>query len=79
MPSYPVTMRGMFPNHQAGRRISEVYFLVFMTAGLGSWLGGYMRDLTGNYTASFGLAVTSSSLALVALGLSSKMCPTRNS
>ena len=56
LPSYPVLMRDMFPNHQAGRRISEVYFLVFMTAGLGSWVGGYLRDLTGNYTTSFGVA-----------------------
>jgi MFS family permease len=77
LPSYPVIIRGMFPNHQAGRRISEVYFLAFMTAGLGSWLGGYLRDLTGNYTASFGLAVVGSSLALVALSLSSKLCLTR--
>jgi MFS family permease len=69
LPSYPLILRAMFPNHQAGRRISEVYFLVFMTAGLGSWLGGYLRDLTGSYTASFGLAVASSGLALIALGV----------
>jgi MFS family permease len=69
LPSYPVIMRSMFPNHQAGRRISEVYFLAFMTAGLGSWLGGYLRDVTGSYMAPFGLAVACSGLALVVLGL----------
>ena len=76
LPSYPVIVRAMFPNHQAGRRISEVYFLVFMTAGLGSWVGGYLRDLTGNYMASFGLAALSSGIALVVLGLSNRLrCP----
>ena len=72
LPSYPVILRAMFPNHQAGRRISETYFLVFMTAGLGSWLGGYLHDLTGNYTASFGLAALSSGIALAVLGLSNR-------
>lgn len=72
LPSYPIIVRGMFPNHESGRRISEVYFLGITTGGLGSWLGGYLRDLTGNYTASFGLAVACSSLALVALTILKK-------
>lgn len=73
LPSYPVIMRGMFPNHQAGRRSSEVYFLVVMTAGLGSWLGGYLRDFTGNYSISSCLAALSSGIALVVLGMSNRL------
>jgi MFS family permease len=70
LPSYAVIMRDMFPDGQSGRRFSEIYFLVFMTAGLGSWMGGYLRDLTGSYTTSFGLASICTGLALLILGMS---------
>lgn len=73
LPSYPIIMRNLFPAAQAGRRISEIYFLVFMSAGLGSWTGGYLRDMTGSYTASFALAVAGSTLALLALTLAARL------
>ncbi|WP_454743859.1 MFS transporter [Cupriavidus necator] len=68
LPSYAVMLSSIFPPHQAGRRISEVYSLVFIMAGLGSWFGGVLRDNTGSYTSSFCLASLSSGLALLVIG-----------
>ncbi|WP_317922781.1 MFS transporter [Cupriavidus sp. TA19] len=68
LPTYAVVLSNIFPPHQAGRRISEVYSLVFLMAGLGSLLGGVFRDNTGSYTSSFCLASLSSGVALLVLG-----------
>ena len=67
LPSYAVMLSGIFPRHQTGRRISEVYSLVFVMAGLGSWLGGLLRDSTGSYVSSFALASLSSGFAFLVL------------
>lgn len=56
LPGYAMTVREMFPEQQAGRRISEVYFLAFLAAGGGSWLGGWLRDVTNSYAVPFSVA-----------------------
>lgn len=47
LPAYGSLVRSMFPAAQAGRRISELYLLGFLGAGLGTWIVGALRDLRG--------------------------------
>lgn len=56
VPAYAVLVRELFPASEAGRRIAEIYFFAFLAAGVGSWSGGLVRDMSGGYAASFGLA-----------------------
>lgn len=56
LPGYAILVRDVFPTEQAGRRITEIYFFAFVAAGIGSWTGGWMRDLTGAYTIPFWIA-----------------------
>ncbi|AEC20997.1 hypothetical protein PT7_2457 [Pusillimonas sp. T7-7] len=67
LPAYGVLMRQLFPASEAGRRISEIYFFAFITAGIGSGMGGWLRDLTSNYVVTFSGAATSASLAFLIL------------
>lgn len=53
VPGYAVLVRELFPAKEAGRRISEIYFFAFVSAGVGSWTGGWLRDLTGGYGIAF--------------------------
>lgn len=53
LPGYAVLVRKIFPPNQSGRRIAEVFFLGFMASGIGSWSGGWLRDMGGNYVAAF--------------------------
>lgn len=59
LPGYAILVRGIFPAAQAGRRIAEIYFFAFVAAGVGSWTGGWTRDLTGSYTVPFWVAAAS--------------------
>ena len=59
VPAYAVLVRDLFPAAQAGRRIAEVYFFAFLSAGAGSWLGGVARDISGNYVLPFCIAAGS--------------------
>lgn len=59
LPGYAILVRDIFPAEQAGRRITEIYFFAFMAAGVGSWTGGWTRDLTGAYTVPFWVAAAS--------------------
>lgn len=56
VPCYAVLVREMFPVRESGRRIAEIYCFGFLTAGAGSWLGGWMRDAYGNYSIAFACA-----------------------
>ena len=47
-----------------GTAIGMVYFFVMTLAGLGPVIGGYLRDVTGSYSAMFGVM-----LALLAPGV----------
>lgn len=59
LPGYAILVREIFPAAQAGRRIAEIYFFAFVAAGVGSWTGGWTRDLTGAYTIPFWVAAAS--------------------
>jgi len=47
LPAYGSLVRSMFPTAQAGRRLSELYFMGFLGAGSGTWIVGALRDLRG--------------------------------
>jgi MFS family permease len=59
LPGYAILVREVFPAAQAGRRIGEMFFFAFVAAGVGSWTGGWARDLTGAYTVPFWVAAAS--------------------
>lgn len=59
LPGYAILVREIFPAAQAGRRIAEIYFFAFVAAGVGSWTGGWTRDLTGAYSVPFWVAAAS--------------------
>ncbi len=67
IPGYAVTISDMFPTEQAGRRIGEIYFFAFISAGIGSWSGGVLRDITGSYSLAFYGAFLTSTLGLLVL------------
>lgn len=67
LPGYAILVREMFPAAQAGRRIAEIYFFGFIAAGIGTWTGGWLRDLTGGYALAFLAAACSAGLAVILL------------
>lgn len=56
VPMYSVLIRELFPSREAGRRLAEIFFMAFISAGIASWTGGLLRDVTGHYSAAFALA-----------------------
>jgi MFS family permease len=67
LPGYAILVREMFPAAQAGRRIAEIYFFGFIAAGIGTWTGGWLRDLTGGYATAFFAAACSAGLGVILL------------
>lgn len=67
LPGYAVLVREFFPAHQAGRRIGEVNFLAFITSGLGSFAGGSLHDMSGDYRLAFAATVAANVLGLMGL------------
>lgn len=67
LPGYAILVREMFPATQAGRRIAEIYFFAFIAAGIGTWTGGWLRDLTGGYAMAFLVAACSASAGVILL------------
>ena len=67
LPGYAILVRELFPAAQAGRRIAEIYFFAFLSAGIGSWTSGYLRDLSGAYTLPFWSAAVSAFLGVALL------------
>lgn len=67
LPGYAILVRELFPAEQAGRRISEIYFFAFIAAGIGSWTGGWTRDVTGGYAVPFWIAAASAIAGAVVL------------
>ena len=67
LPGYAVLVRGMFPREQTGRRIAEIYFVAFISAGVGSWCGGVLRDVGGQYSLAFYGALVSSATGFLVL------------
>lgn len=67
LPGYAILVREMFPAAQSGRRIAEIYFFGFIAAGIGTWTGGWLRDLSGGYTPAFLAAACSAGLSVILL------------
>lgn len=66
-PVYAVAIREHIPAHQVGRRTGMVFLFGASAMGLGSWMGGYLFDLTGSYSLPFliGVAFNIFNLAVV--------------
>lgn len=67
-PIYAVAVRDHLPIAEAGRRTGIIFLFGAVSMGLGSWMGGVLFDLTGNYTIPFliGVAMNLAMLAIVA-------------
>ena len=66
-PVYTVAIRDHLPIGEIGRRTGIVFFVGAVAMGIGGWLGGYLFDQTGSYTAPFllGAAFNAANVLLV--------------
>ena len=53
IPSYILAIRELFPSREAGWRIATLLFFSLTGMALGSWLGGFIFDLTLDYRWAF--------------------------
>ncbi len=69
VPSYAMIVREYFPARQAGALIGLVLMATIVGMGLGGWMSGYIRDLTGTYEMAFlnGLAFNVLNIAVMLL------------
>ena len=67
---YPVIVRELLPQAEAGRRLGVILLFGTFGMGFGGWLAGYIFDWTGSYTPAFlvGAAFNAANLVVV-LGL----------
>lgn len=67
-PVYAVAVREHLPIGEVGRRTGIIFLFGAAAMGFGSWLGGWMFDLTGSYVPPFliGVAFNVANLAIVA-------------
>ena len=67
LPCYPVIVRELLPSAEAGRRTGIILLCAGGGMALGSWLGGYIFDLTGSYQMAFliGVAFNLGNLAII--------------
>lgn len=66
-PVYAVAIREHMPFTEAGRRTGLVFMFGSFAMGFGSWIGGYLFDMTGSYTSAFllGVAFNAVNVAIV--------------
>ena len=57
LPCYPLIVRELLPASEAGRRTGLVLLCAGGGMALGSWMGGYVFDLTGSYSNAFLIGV----------------------
>ena len=67
LPCYPVIVRELLPRSEVGRRTGLILLCAGIGMALGSWLGGYIFDLTGSYRVAFltGVAFNLGNLAII--------------
>lgn len=67
-PVYALVVRDHLPITEAGRRTGVIFLFGAVAMGFGSWMGGYLFDLTGSYTLPFliGVGCNVINLAIVA-------------
>ncbi|MBO21954.1 MAG: MFS transporter [Rhodospirillaceae bacterium] len=68
LPCYPVIVRELLPEYEAGRRTGLILLCAGGGMALGSWLGGYVFDLTGGYRIAFLIGVGFNIANLAILG-----------
>lgn len=68
-PIYAVATREHLPIQEVGRRTGTIFLFGAIAMGLGSWMGGYLYDVTGSYTLPFliGVAINVTNLVIVVL------------
>ena len=66
-PVYAVATREHLPVAEAGRRTGTVFLFGAVAMGFGSWMGGYLFDLTASYTLPFllGVAINATNIVIV--------------
>ena len=52
-PLYAVSIRDHLPANELGRRTGVIFMFGAIAMGFGSWMGGYLFDLTGSYALPF--------------------------
>ena len=57
LPCYPLIVRELMPRSESGRRTGLIILCAGIGMALGSWLGGYVFDLTGGYQSAFLIGV----------------------
>lgn len=73
VPGYALLVLQSFPAIEAGKRTSQIYVFSFLSAGSGSLLGGWLRDLTGNYSMSFAAAAVGAATGFLLLLLARRV------
>lgn len=68
-PIYAVATREHLPISEVGRRTGTIFLFGAVAMGFGSWMGGYLFDMTGSYTLPFliGVAINATNLVIVVL------------
>jgi MFS family permease len=67
-PAYALAIRDHMPLDQVGRRTGFVFLFGAMAMGLGSWMGGFLFDLSGSYTLPFLIGVATNIGNLCVIG-----------
>lgn len=73
LPGYGAWVRKLTPRLDAGKYMTRVYGFAFVAAGLGSWVGGMLRDLHGDYQIAF---VVAGALSATGLGVAAACAST---
>ena len=68
-PVYTVIVREHIPHREVGRRNGMVFLFGACAMGLGSWMGGYLHDLTGAYTLPFLIGVAFNIVNIAIIGM----------
>ncbi len=68
VPSYALSIRELFPAHEAGWRIGAVFLGGLSGMALGGWLGGFVYDQTASYLPAFVAGVMFNLVNLVLVG-----------
>ncbi len=68
LPIYPVVVREYLPVGSAGKRTGLVLGCGGLGMALGSWMGGYVYDMTGHYAWAFAIGVAANLMNLAIVG-----------
>ncbi len=69
MTCYMICLREMVPMRHLGTSVGIISLLGWAGIGLGGWQGGYLFDLSGDYSASFAVALSAGIVNIIVLGV----------